>query len=195
MGGFQLLDIHDFPGQGTAHVGILDTFWDNKGFITAKEFRDFCNDVVVLAKFEKRIYKNKDSLSIRFDLANYYAQIQKRGLLPTPQTAEHWSEAVLRTLSLNIDRGTKKRLAEALPEELATDLTRTFWLLHFRDKSKSRDAFLKEVARMSGNTDAQFALYPTRAVFHGVKGYAGQEVSDDVAESLAPEISELWQQA
>ena len=48
---------------------------------------------------------------------------------------------------------------------------------------------------MSGNTDAQFALHPTQAVFHEVKGYAGQEVSADVADSLAPEISELWQNA
>lgn len=29
--GFQLLDLHDFPGQGTALVGVLDPFWDDKG--------------------------------------------------------------------------------------------------------------------------------------------------------------------
>lgn len=28
--GFQLLDLHDFPGQGTALVGVLDPFWDEK---------------------------------------------------------------------------------------------------------------------------------------------------------------------
>src|ERR1019366_7865673 len=27
MGGFELLDLHDFPGQGTALVGVLDPFW------------------------------------------------------------------------------------------------------------------------------------------------------------------------
>ena len=26
MGGFLLLDLHDFPGQGTAPVGVLDVF-------------------------------------------------------------------------------------------------------------------------------------------------------------------------
>jgi beta-galactosidase/beta-glucuronidase len=31
MGGFELLDLHDFPGQGTALVGVLDPFWDEKG--------------------------------------------------------------------------------------------------------------------------------------------------------------------
>ncbi|MDR0700538.1 MAG: beta-galactosidase, partial [Tannerella sp.] len=31
--GFQLLDLHDFPGQGTALVGVLDAFWDTKGYV------------------------------------------------------------------------------------------------------------------------------------------------------------------
>ena len=31
MAGFQLLDLQDYPGQGTALVGILDAFMDNKG--------------------------------------------------------------------------------------------------------------------------------------------------------------------
>ena len=30
LGGFQLLDLHDFPGQGSALVGVLDPFWDSK---------------------------------------------------------------------------------------------------------------------------------------------------------------------
>jgi len=130
-----------------------------------------------------------------FDLANYYRQIQKQGLLRTPEVAEHWSEAVLRTLSLNIDRRTKKRLAKALPEELAVDLKRTFWLLHFRDHNISRQEFLKDVANRSGNTDSDFARNPIRAVFHEVKACAGDDVSDAVSDSLAPEISRLWQEA
>ena len=28
LGGFQLLDLHDFPGQGTALIGVLDPFWE-----------------------------------------------------------------------------------------------------------------------------------------------------------------------
>lgn len=129
------------------------------------------------------------------DLASYYQNIEKNGYLRTADNAEQWSTAVLRALGTNLDRRTKKKLAKTLPEELAFDLTRKFWLLHFRDKTKERDEFLKEVARMSGNTDAQFAIHPTRAVFHEIKHYAGPEVSDDVAESLAPEISTLWQEA
>ena len=42
FGGFQLLDLHDFPGQGTALVGVLDPFWDSKPYVTPEEFRRFC---------------------------------------------------------------------------------------------------------------------------------------------------------
>ncbi len=130
-----------------------------------------------------------------FDQGKYYEQIQKDGLLLTKRAAARWSEAVLRTLSLNIDRGTKKRLARVLPEELAADLTRTFWLLHFRNPNKSSEEFLKEVAKRSGNSDAEFARTPTRAIFHQLKDIAGDDVSDAVSDSLAPDIRELWQEA
>ena len=35
FGGFHLLDLQDFPGQGTALIGLLDAFMDSKGIITA----------------------------------------------------------------------------------------------------------------------------------------------------------------
>jgi beta-galactosidase len=31
MMGYQLLDLHDYLGQGSALVGVLDTFWEEKG--------------------------------------------------------------------------------------------------------------------------------------------------------------------
>ena len=40
--GFQLLDLHDFPGQGTALVGVLDPFWEEKGYVTPEEYSTFC---------------------------------------------------------------------------------------------------------------------------------------------------------
>ena len=53
--GFQLLDLHDFPGQGTALVGLLDAFWDSKGIVAAEDFRNFCSPVVPLTRFPKAI--------------------------------------------------------------------------------------------------------------------------------------------
>ncbi len=51
IAGFQLLDLQDFSGQGTALVGMLDAFLDNKGLITPEEWRMFCSDCVILAQF------------------------------------------------------------------------------------------------------------------------------------------------
>ena len=129
------------------------------------------------------------------DLSGYYQKIQQNGHLPTTAVAQSWNEAVLRTLGLNLDRKTKKKLGNALPEELAFYLKRTFWLVHFRDKNKSNAEFLKEVARRSGSSDPNFARTPTKAVLHEVKALAGKDVDDAVADALAPELSELWQQA
>ena len=44
MGGFELLALYDFPGQGTAPVGVLDAFWKPKGYITSRDFRRFCDE-------------------------------------------------------------------------------------------------------------------------------------------------------
>lgn len=52
LGGFQILDIQDFSGQGTALVGVLDAFMDEKGICSPKEWREFCSDAVIMAKFD-----------------------------------------------------------------------------------------------------------------------------------------------
>ena len=71
MGGFELLDIHDFPGQGTALVGVLDPFWENKGYVTASEYSRFCNALVPLARMRKRIFTNDQAFDAVLDVANF----------------------------------------------------------------------------------------------------------------------------
>jgi hypothetical protein len=69
--GFQLLDLHDFPGQGTAPVGVLNALWQSKGYITPEQYRRFCNDIVPLARMKKRIFTNDESFAVIVDVANY----------------------------------------------------------------------------------------------------------------------------
>jgi hypothetical protein len=69
--GFQLLDLHDFPGQGTAPVGVLNALWQSKGYISPEQYRRFCNDVVPLARMKKRIFTNDESFEVIVDVANY----------------------------------------------------------------------------------------------------------------------------
>ncbi len=71
MGGFELLDLHDFPGQGTALVGVLDPFWEEKGYVTAKEYSRFCNSTVPLARLKKRVFTTDETLEAEIEVANF----------------------------------------------------------------------------------------------------------------------------
>jgi len=79
--GFQLLDIQDFPGQGTALVGILNAFMEPKGLITPEEWRQFCSEVVPLLKMEKYTWTNDEQFSGSIEIAHYgKADFQKVGV-------------------------------------------------------------------------------------------------------------------
>lgn len=71
MAGFQLLDLQDFPGQGTALVGILNAFMDSKNVITPKEWKQSCNDVVLLLEFPKYCWTDNESFQAKVVVANY----------------------------------------------------------------------------------------------------------------------------
>ena len=71
FGGFQLLDLHDFPGQGTALVGVLDAFWDEKGYITAKEFHRFSCETVPLARVEKMYWLNNETFTAQVQVSHF----------------------------------------------------------------------------------------------------------------------------
>jgi hypothetical protein len=74
FGGFQLLGLYDFPGQGTALVGVLNAFWENKGYVTAKEFRKFCNTTVPLVRLPKMVYLNNEKLKVPVEVAHFGAE-------------------------------------------------------------------------------------------------------------------------
>lgn len=69
--GFHLLDLHDFPGQGTALVGVLDPFWGDKGYITGPEYSRFCNAIVPLARMTKRYWLTSERFQAGVDIANF----------------------------------------------------------------------------------------------------------------------------
>lgn len=71
LAGFQLLDLQDYPGQGTALVGTLDAFWDSKGLITPEAYRRFCNATVPLLRLKKRAYFADETLSATVDVAHF----------------------------------------------------------------------------------------------------------------------------
>jgi uncharacterized protein (DUF2267 family) len=129
------------------------------------------------------------------NLEAFYEHVQERGKLRTLAHARRWTDGILKTLGTHLDRRTKKALAKALPDELASSLTRVFWLLHFRNTNLTRQEFQKMAARRSGNTDPAFAYYPILGVFGGLKEMIDDDLERKVEEDLAPEVRELWQQS
>ncbi|MDH7598579.1 MAG: glycoside hydrolase family 2 TIM barrel-domain containing protein [Sedimentisphaerales bacterium] len=122
LAGFQLLDLHDFPGQGTALVGVLDAFWDPKGYIDPAGYRRFCNSTVVLARLPRRVFTTSDTLDIPLEVTHY-------GSGPIPGATPYWrlvdkdgnvvqgGELPARTIDLGdaISLGTIRMLLADLP--------------------------------------------------------------------------------
>lgn len=117
MTGFQLLGLQDFPGQGTALVGILDSFLDAKGLIAPEKFRQFCSSQVLLAKFPRYVWQEGQRLEAEILCANYGAADLK---LPVQikLTEKEGRELYSETLSCQADRGGLSRvgrIAVSLP--------------------------------------------------------------------------------
>ena len=72
--GLQILSLSDFPGQGTALVGVLDAFWEEKGYIKPEEFKRFAGETVPLAKMRKLVWNNTETLLADIEIAHFGAQ-------------------------------------------------------------------------------------------------------------------------
>ena len=80
-GGFQLLGLSDFPGQGSAFVGILDAFWESKGLVTPEKFRESCAPVVLLARLLKRTYINNETFTAKLGIYQFGPEAIRKGQL------------------------------------------------------------------------------------------------------------------
>jgi len=108
MGGFQLLDLHDFPGQGTSLVGVLDPFWEEKGYISASEYRRFCNAVVPLARMSKRAFTTDETFTAKLELANFGATALGDAVLEwklVGASGKEWAAGKLGPQSVPVDNG------------------------------------------------------------------------------------------
>ena len=77
MAGFQLLDLQDYPGQGSAYVGLLDAFLDSKHLCTVREWRQWCSDVVPLLVSPAYCFTNAEGIHAKIQVANYGGQSLK----------------------------------------------------------------------------------------------------------------------
>ena len=118
MAGFQLLDLQDYPGQGSAYVGILDAFMGSKGLCTDKEWRGWCCEVVPLLCAPKFCYTNKEGIHAIIQVANYSGISLKGKTLSWILDNQHGSmtlpsgEGLINVGALNIDLSAYKQAAQ-----------------------------------------------------------------------------------
>jgi len=141
MGGFQLLGLYDFPGQGTALVGVLDAFRDEKGYISPAEYKRFCNATVPLARMKKRIFTNDETFFATLEIAHF-------GEAPLTSVVPEWKildekQAVIRSGQLqktDIPLGNGIKLGEvSFPLSVITFPQKLTFKLSVNDFSNSWD--------------------------------------------------------
>ena len=104
LGGFFLLQLQDFPGQGEALVGLLDSFWNSKGILTPEEFRRFSGETVPLVRMKKFVWKASETFEGLAQVAHY-------GKHPIDAAAARWQ--------LNADGGRVVRSSAFAPVKVA----------------------------------------------------------------------------
>jgi len=86
LGGFQLLDLQDFPDHGTALVGMLNVFMESKGLISPEAWRRFCCETVPLLRMKKYTWTTDETFIGRVQIAHY-------GPADLPDARVTWSAA------------------------------------------------------------------------------------------------------
>lgn len=69
--GYQLLALNDYSGQGTALEGVLNVFFENKGYISAEEWREFCAPVVITMQTPRFVWKESEKIDFRLDVSDF----------------------------------------------------------------------------------------------------------------------------
>lgn len=71
FGGYHLLQLNDFPGQGTSPVGVVDVFYDPKPYVTAEEFKNIQNPCMPLLRVEKFTWTNEEMFTAKAQVTNF----------------------------------------------------------------------------------------------------------------------------
>ena len=180
MGGFQLLDLHDYPGQGTALVGVLNVFWESKGYVTPEQFRRFCNVTVPLARMRQSIYTADESLAIDVEIAHF-------GSAPLTDTRPFWK--IVDPADKTVASGLFEKITIPLGNGLRLGTVRTA-LSDFETPLQYR-----LIVGLEGTTvenDWPFWVYPARAATTAPNGILVTQEFSAAASRLAEGGKVLW---
>ncbi len=71
FGGYTLLQLNDFPGQGTSPVGVVDVFYDPKPYVDAKTFSRMQGPQLPLLRIDKFTWTNNETLTANAEFINF----------------------------------------------------------------------------------------------------------------------------
>jgi hypothetical protein len=71
LAGISLLGLQDFPGQGTALVGMIDSLGNAKRFVHPAEFHQFFSSVVPLLKADRRVFRAGETAELEVLVSNF----------------------------------------------------------------------------------------------------------------------------
>ena len=116
LSGFQLLDLQDFPGQGTASVGILNSFMANKGIISPEEWREFCSDRVLLGCLPGFVFAAGSSLPVPVKYYTYTGSPEKAPHVRASllQNSPSQKEALVSAATVTPQNGSRETLQDGV---------------------------------------------------------------------------------
>ena len=71
LAGYQMLDLRDYLGQGTALIGVVNAFWKPKSYVTGAEFRRFNSETVPLARLSRRTFTSDETLESEAEIYHF----------------------------------------------------------------------------------------------------------------------------
>ena len=187
MAGFQLLDLQDYPGQGSAYVGVLDAFMDEKPFMResggGKVWKSFCAPVVPMVELEKFCFTNEEKLVGRLLLSNY----------GSGEGDDAWHDGVL-TWRLTADGHVQQEGMVALPKQCRGLVDVGEIVAKLSDITRATRCDLVLEARLnSGNGHSYINSYPLW-VYPAENDLEQQKKGIVITRSITPEIARQLEQ-
>lgn len=71
FGGYHLLQLNDFPGQGTSPVGVVDVFYDAKPYVDAQTFKQMQSPCLPLLRTDKLVWTQNETFEGDAQMANF----------------------------------------------------------------------------------------------------------------------------
>jgi len=196
FGGFQLLGLQDFPGQGTALVGAVDPFWDSKPYVTAEQYLQFCNRVVPLIRTKRFIYNSGETFDATVEVAQFADENRNGAKIVWKLTGSDGKEAATGEFTHDLPAGTltevgqiSRKITADVPEqyrlEVSVDNYKNEWDLWVYPSTKVQPKEVKVVAKLDDAT-ASFLEKGGKVLLIPTFGSMKNEGRDSVVVGFSP---------